>query len=58
MVTCGLIAINTLIYFCTSDGFQIHKEVLDQFGEKSSHLSLVTMITSMFLHGGPMRQPG
>ena len=58
MVTCGLIAINTLIYFCTSDGFQIHKSVLDQFGEKSSHMSILTLFTSMFLHGGPMHLIG
>ena len=41
---------NTVIYLCTSNGFQIHPEIVDRFGEKSSNLSPLTMLTSMFLH--------
>jgi len=58
IVTCSLILLNVAIYFATSDGLTISKAVLDDYGEKSSTLSPLTLLTSMFLHGSLMHLAG
>jgi len=51
-VTCGLIAVNVVAYLATSDGFTVSRSVVDTVGEKGSNFSAVTILASMFLHGG------
>lgn len=50
IATCVLIAINTLVFFLTGDGWQIHAEILKRYGVTAQNFSPLTVGTSMFLH--------
>lgn len=49
-VTVILIALNTIIYAATSNGWEIREKILDEWGLKSSRFDLAHMFSSMFLH--------
>lgn len=49
-----LITINIVIYACTSNGWEIRREVLDDWGLKGSSFDFLHMNSSMFLHGSIM----
>ena len=51
IATILLIVINVVVFFLTSDGFQIRPEVVKQWGQTGANFSVTTCITSMFLHG-------
>src|SRR5947209_6003270 len=51
--TIGLIAINLIVYACTTkDGLSIRREVVEQYAVSGEHFTLLRCFTSMFLHGG------
>lgn len=58
-VTISLIAINTIVYALTSDDLlSIREEVVNQYAVSHQTLSLLRLLTAMFLHGNPMHLIG
>ncbi|HEY3329985.1 MAG TPA: rhomboid family intramembrane serine protease [Capsulimonadaceae bacterium] len=57
--TIGLIAVNTLVYLCTSDSFvEIKRGIVEDFAVAPTNLDPLRLFTSMFLHGDPMHLLG
>ncbi len=49
--TCVLIVLNTIIFFLTSNGFEIHQQIADDFGLSGNNAGPINWITCSFLHG-------
>lgn len=53
-VTCVVIAINLIVFIAVNKGLGLPREVADQFGVSLKNVNAINLVTSMFLHGGPM----
>lgn len=49
--TLGLIALNIIVYICTSNGLEIRESVVTGFALTHANVSPLTLLSSMFLHG-------
>ena len=58
IATVCLIALNVLIFFCTTDDFVIRDTVSDQYACHLGESAWYTIFTSMFLHAGFMHIAG
>lgn len=46
-----MIALNTVIFFLTSNGFEIHQSIAEDFGLSGNNAGPINWITCSFLHG-------
>jgi membrane associated rhomboid family serine protease len=46
-----LILANIVVFFCTSNGLVVRREVVDQWALKGTNFDFVHLLTSMFMHG-------
>lgn len=49
--TCALIAINTVIFFATSNGLEIRESIAMDYGLSGNNSGVINWIVSAFLHG-------
>ncbi len=57
-ITVSLIALNTFIFACTSNGWEVHESAVARFAVSHANLSPWTLLTAMFLHGSLLHLAG